>query len=387
MKIAPRSVQIILVAATIVLGGCAELSYYGHAAAGQFEVIHNRRPIPEVIADPQTSTSVRERLQYIEQAHEFAIRELHLPDSDSYRSYSDVGRPYVLWNVFATQELSLQQKQWCYPFLGCQAYRAFFNEQYAHELAAELQAQGWDVYVAPSPAYSTRGWFADPIYNPVLRYPAIDSAAILFHELAHEKIYLQNDSQANESFAMTVQLEGVRRWLAHQQQVDSFDEYAMDSQRDNEFVELLISYREKLMELYASQKQDRHKRATKRRILNRLRRAYLVLKESWDGYAGYDHWFEKRLNNAVLAPVGTYHQDVPVFQALLEQHQGDLPSFYQAAEQLAQMDAEQRRQELNVLQPDQSLYKYSGTTSSRGTGVPNLAGKPSSQTLSTVRER
>lgn len=310
----------LLLTPSLLLSGCAELAYYGHAAVGQLEVINNRRPIPEVIADPKTPEPVRERLEYIERAHEFAIRELHLPDSESYRSYSDVGRRYVLWNVFATPEFSLQQKQWCYPFFGCQGYRAFFNEQYAHELADELQAEGWDVYVAPSPAYSTLGWFDDPIYNPVLRYPAIDSAAILFHELAHEKIYLKNDSQANESFAMAVQLEGVRRWLEDQQLAGSFADYALNSQRDEEFVKLLISYRSKLIELYLGDKTESLKRAAKLRILNKLRRAYLVLKESWNGYAGYDHWFKKRLNNAVMAPVGTYHQDVPVFQTLLEKH-------------------------------------------------------------------
>ena len=327
-----RSAYMLLLITSLSLGGCAELAYYGHAAAGQFEVIQNRRTIPEVIADPETPASVRERLEYIERAHDFAIAKLYLPDSESYRSYSDVGRSYVLWNVFATPEFSLKQKQWCYPFFGCQGYRAFFNEDYAQEIAAELQAEGWDVYVAPSPAYSTRGWFADPVYNPVLRYPAIDSAAILFHELAHEKIYLKNDSQANESFAMTVQLEGVRRWLSYQQQVDSFGEYASNSQRDEDFVALLIAYRKKLNDLFSSNKPDRYKRAAKRRILNQLRLAYLSLKEIWDAYAGYDHWFKKRLNNAVLAPVGTYHQDVPVFQTLLGQHQGDLPAFYQAVE-------------------------------------------------------
>ncbi|WP_126456989.1 aminopeptidase [Sulfuriflexus mobilis] len=347
-----RPAYLLLLALSILLGGCAELAYYGHAAAGQLEVINNRRPIPEVIADPQTPAAVRERLQYIERAHAFAIRALHLPDSESYRSYSDVSRPYVLWNVFATPALSLQQKQWCYPFFGCQGYRAFFNEAYAQELAAELQAQGWDVYVAPSPAYSTRGWFADPIYNPVLRYPAIDSAAILFHELAHEKIYLKDDSQANESFAMTVQLEGVRRWLMEQQQAEYFDAYNKNIRRDETFVLLLMGYRKNLEELYASENTTRYKRAEKRRILNQLHRAYLTLKESWKGYAGYDHWFTKKLNNAVLAPVGTYHQDVPLFQALLEQHQGDLPAFYKAVEELAQMDAARRRQELNALLPD-----------------------------------
>ena len=127
MKIALRSAHIILVAATLVVSGCAELAYYGHAAAGQLEVMNNRRPIPEVIADPQTPAELRERLQYIEQAHAFAIHELHLPDTASYRSYSDVGRPYVLWNVFATPELSLQQKQWCSENLVRQSFSFLHN--------------------------------------------------------------------------------------------------------------------------------------------------------------------------------------------------------------------------------------------------------------------
>lgn len=382
-----RPVYMLLLVTSLLLGGCAELSYYGHAAAGQFEVIANRRPIPEVIADPQTDSGVRERLQYIEQAHDFAIRELSLPDSDSFRSYSDVGRSYVLWNVFATPELSLQQKQWCYPFFGCLGYRSFFDEQYAQEIAAELKAAGWDVYVAPSPAYSTRGWFADPIYNPVLRYPAIDSAAILFHELAHEKIYLKNDSQANESFAMAVQLEGVQRWLRHQQRPDSYAGYRLNNQRNEQFVELLTDCRDKLRALYATRKPIAYARAEKRRILNELQRAYLKLKESWQGYAGYDHWFKKDLNNAVLAPVATYHQDVSAFQSLLSRQQGDLSGFYRAVEELANMDALPRRKFLNSLRPDQSRYKYSGTTSSSAVGVPNRAGKASSQTLSTVSDR
>ena len=153
--------------AITLLGGCAELQYYGHAASGQIEVLSKRRPIPEVIADPKTDTTVRQRLEYIEQAHAFAINELYLPDSDSFRSYSDVGRPYVLWNVFATPELSLKNKQWCYPVLGCLGYRSYFNEAYAQAIAKQLMNEGWDVHIARSPAYSTRGFFADPIYNPM----------------------------------------------------------------------------------------------------------------------------------------------------------------------------------------------------------------------------
>ncbi len=338
-----RPTFLLLIVASLMLGGCAELAYYGHAAAGQLEVISNRRPIPEVIVDPETPEAVRDRLQYIERAHDFAISELHLPDSESYRSYSDVGRRYVLWNVFATPELSLQQKQWCYPFFGCQGYRAFFDEEYAHDVAEELQAEGWDVYVASSPAYSTRGWFADPIYNSVLNYAAIDSAAILFHELAHEKIYLKNDSQANESFAMTVQLEGVRRWLIQQGDKDSYADYKILNQRDRQFVALLIKHRKQLEKLYFSNKTDNEKQAGKIRTLNLLRRGYRTLKKSWGGYRGYDHWFDKSLNNAVLAPVGTYHGYVAEFKKILLEHGNDLKSFYRVVEMLADLEYSERR--------------------------------------------
>ena len=333
----------------VLLGGCAELQYYGHAVSGQLEVLDKRRPIPEVIADPTTEPAVRKRLEYIEQAHAFAISELQLPDSDSFRSYSDIGRPYVLWNVFATPELSLQTKQWCYPLLGCLGYRSYFRKAYAQEVARQLAEQGWDVHIANSPAYSTRGFFADPIYNPMLRYPELDIAAILFHELAHEKVYMQNDSQANESFAMAVQFEGVRRWLDANKQPERYASYVLTEKRDEEFVALLSQHRGELDQLYASNKSDSEKRQGKSKQLDTLREDYARLKKSWQDYAGYDHWFNKPLNNAVLAPVGTYHGDVTAFVQLLHDNNNDLGKFYIAAEQLASMEKAQRREKLNAL--------------------------------------
>jgi len=338
-----------LILILLMLGGCAELQYYGHAVSGQLEVIDKRRPIPEVIADPDTASHVRQRLEYIEQAHEFAIRELQLPDSDSFRSYSDVGRPYVLWNVFATPELSLDTKQWCYPFLGCLGYRSYFNNDYAKEVAGQLAEQGWDVHIANSPAYSTRGFFADPVYNPMLRYPELDIAAILFHELAHEKIYMKNDSQANESFAVAVQFEGIRRWLEAKQQPERFATYSQTEKRDEEFVALLTRHREALERLYDSDKTDTEKRRGKKTILRALGEEYIQLKQTWQGYAGYDHWFNKPLNNAMLAPVGTYHGDVNAFTQLLRENNNNIELFYRAANRLADMEPENRRKQLDKL--------------------------------------
>jgi len=344
-----RTYSFIILLVITLLGGCAELQYYGHAVSGQLEVLEKRRPIPEVIADPATTSDVKQRLEYIEQAHAFAIKELYLPDSDSFRSYSDVERQYVLWNVFATPELSLQTKQWCYPVLGCLGYRSYFNEAYAQTVAKQLVTEGWDVHIARSPAYSTRGFFADPVYNPMLRYPELDIAAILFHELAHEKIYMQNDSQANESFAVAVQFEGIRRWLDHKNQPGRYARYKISERRDEEFVALLNQYRGELDALYRTNKSDVEKRKEKLRIFAELKTSYESLRQSWEGYAGYDHWFTKPLNNAVLAPVGTYHGDVEAFEQLLHEKNNNLQQFYREAQRLSELSMHERRKALQVL--------------------------------------
>lgn len=328
----------------VLLSGCAELQYYGHAISGQLEVLSKSRPIPEVIEDPATSIEVRQKLKAVERMHDFAISDLFLPDSDSFRSYSDLGRDYVLWNVFATPELSLDTKQWCYPFLGCLNYRSYFDEAYAELIAQQLKEEGWDVHIAPSPAYSTRGFFADPIYNPMLRYDDVTLAGILFHELAHERVYFKNDSELNESFAMAVQNEGLRRWLKHEKRPKYYIDYIKEQKVEEQFISLLLACRKELAAVYKSSQSNDKKRVQKKRLLNNLRKDYFKLKEQWGGYAGYDHWFAKPLNNARLAPIGTYHGHVDVFSAWLKYYQGDLQKFYLHAEAMAALPAEQRRE-------------------------------------------
>lgn len=334
----------------LLLSGCAELQYYGHAASGQLDVLSKRRSIPDVVKDPNTEPNVVQKLKAVERMHDFAISDLALPDSESFRSYSDVGRPYVLWNVFATPELSLETKQWCYPFFGCLGYRSYFEKAYAESIASELAQQGWDVHIAPSPAYSTRGFFADPIYNPMLRYDDLTLAGILFHELAHEKIYFKNDSELNESFAVAIQDEGIKRWLVQEQRPQYYSEYILSQQRDKQFVKLLLKYRSTLKTLYHSEKTDNEKRLQKKRILGLLKEAYFELRKKWGGYTGFDHWFNKPLNNARLAPVGTYQGHAAIFTALLEKYNNQLPAFYDYVEKLSELPVKQRREKLKKTQ-------------------------------------
>lgn len=342
-----RPIILLLPVVSLLFGGCAELAYYGHAAGGQLEVIGAREPVSEVIANPATDEKVRRQLELIQRARQFAIDELKLPDSDTFRDYADLKRPWVLWNVFATPELSLQAKQWCYPFIGCHGYRVYFAEDYAKTVASELEQAGMDVYIAHSPAYSTKGWFADPIYNPMLRYDDLTLVGILFHELAHERVYIINDSELNESFATIVQNEGIRRWLAQAENSAVYADYQRDQQRDDDFVKMVLEHREALQKLYDSVLPEEDKRAAKKKIFIDLKKNYALLKQTWGGYSGYDNWFEKPLNNARLAPIGTYHNAAPFFKTLLERQHYNLEVFYREVEKIAGLPAEQR---VNVLQ-------------------------------------
>lgn len=370
-----------------LLGGCAELRYYTHAAGGQLEVVGARKPIDAVLADPLTPPRTRQQLQLLGDAREFAINRLDLPDSATFRDYADLGRPWVLWNVFAAAPLSLQPRKWCYPGIGCQSYRSFFDAAYANEFAQQLRDAGLDVYVAPSPAYSTRGWFADPVYAPMLRYDDTTLVGMLFHELAHERVYFASDSELNESFAMAVQYAGLQQWLAEIGKPQQFADYQREQRHDRDFALLVLDYRDRLQTLYDSDAGDSFKLAEKRRLFSSLRRDYWRLKPTWQGDADYDGWFDKPLNNARLLPIATYHGFVGAFRQLLAMHHNDWPGFYAEVERLAALPVEQRRQALQQRLADQGLHRYSGTIASSAVAAPKRAGNPSSQTLSTVSDR
>ncbi|MCO5101314.1 MAG: aminopeptidase [Burkholderiaceae bacterium] len=345
--------------AVSLLGGCAAWNegpgYYLQSIVGHLSVMSKARPIATVVADPQTSPALRRRLEDVRAIRSFASDELGLPRNGSYTEYADLGRSFVVWNVFATPALSMRLEQWCFPFVGCVAYRGYFDREDAERFAQQLRDEGLDVVVRGVPAYSTLGWFDDPVLNTFIGYPEAELARLIFHELAHQELYVKGDTTFNESFATTVEREGVRRWLdaveRRTQDTKLRVEWKVFDARRQQFLALLKRHRAKLEALYASPVPDEAKRAGKREIFIELRRDYEALKRSWGGFAGYDGFFAQPLTNAHLASIASYTDLVPAFRALLEREAGDLTAFYAAARRIGRLPADERRAALDALEP------------------------------------
>ena len=331
-----------IVIATAAVAGCSTLGYYAQSIQGHFAMMRAARPIPDVVADPSIAETLKQQLQRAERIRVFASRELALPENASYRSYADLQRPFVIWNVFATPELSLELKQWCYPVVGCAAYRGYFERDAAERTAAELRSEGFEVSVAGVPAYSTLGWFADPLLNTFIGGTEGQLAGLIFHELAHQVVYVSGDTTFNESFATAVEREGVRRWLAQNGDEASRQAYAEFAQRRHEFLNLLLRSRALLFENYRSKESDQAKRRRKQELFTALKDDYARLRASWNGFAGYDRFFAQDLTNAHLASIGAYNDLVPAFDALLAQTGGDFSRFYEEVRRLADMPKDRR---------------------------------------------
>lgn len=338
----------LVLAVALLGGGCAQVDYYAQAAQGQFALLSQARPIDDWLADPATGTRLRTKLLRVKQIRQFAATDLGLPDNRSYRSYADLKRPFVLWNVVATPELSMQQQQWCFPVAGCVSYRGYYDPRAAHDYADGLRRAGMDVQVAGVPAYSTLGWFNDPVLSSFIYYPDGELARLVFHELAHQVVYVKDDTQFNESFATAVEEAGVERWLVAQGDPALRQTYLAFEDRKHDFLLLLLHYRETLEANYEGPADVAQKRARKAVIFADLKADYQRLKHAWGGYAGYDRWFAEPLSNAHLAAVATYHDYVPAFRVLLQQEHS-FPRFYAAVARLAALDKAQRQQQLACL--------------------------------------
>jgi len=326
----------------LLLGGCANTGFYWQSVNGQLEIWRKEQPIRTVITDPRTSPQLKDKLEAVLRMREFASRELDLPDNGSFRKYADLGRPYVLWNVFAAPEFSVKPREWCFVFVGCVSYRGYFSESEAGWFAEGQQIQGYDVFVAGIPAYSTLGWFDDPILNTFIDDSETEVAGLIFHELAHQVVYVKDDTTFNESFAVTVQQDGVSRWLAKYGTSKQREAYVVAQRRKQDFTRLVMKYRNMFDELYRSDIRVPKMRESKRQIFSELRQEYAQLKKTWGGYSGYDHWFPPEANNAYLASVAAYTQLVPSFQALLAKNDGDLARFYQVVKEIASLPKPER---------------------------------------------
>ena len=309
------------------------------------ELMNQREPIDTVLAKPQTSPALRAQLQLALQAREFASRELSLPDNASYRTYVDLGRPFAVWNVIATPEFSTQPHEWCFIVAGCASYRGYFNPNDAREFADELRQQGMDVYVGGVWAYSTLGYFDDPLLSSMLRQDEAALVGVIFHELAHQLIYVKNDTGFNEAFATAVEQEGVRRWFARKAGSDAYTHYLTTLNHRAEFYAMLQATQRELQKVYRSDDSDAIKRQRKMQRFSELQAQYQHWQEQ-NGDKQYEGFMKQNLNNAHLAIASTYHDQVPYFLALLASVNGDLPQFYAKVRALSEMDKQQRHQQL-----------------------------------------
>jgi predicted aminopeptidase len=324
------------------LTGCQTIRYYSQAISGQQSILMSRQPISEVTADPNSSEILRQKLTFIMDVRTFAEDVLQLPVANNYLTYVDLKRPYVAWNVVAAPEFSMRPKTWCYPFVGCAAYRGYFAKADAEQYADALKKQGYDVHVGGVTAYSTLGWFDDPVLSTFIHRSKAGAAALLFHEVAHQVLYVPDDTTFNESFATFVEQEGLRRWQKTSGDSAIYAEYLNNYRRQQQFVSLVQDHRQKLEKLYQMDLAPHQKRARKASIFSDLRNEFSQMKAVQADLAAYDNWMNQPLNNAKISGVVAYHDFVPAFSVILAEHNGDLKNFYTACRALARKQKDER---------------------------------------------
>lgn len=314
--------------AVLLLPSCKTLNFYGQAAGGQMEIVRKSRSNPSVIADVATTAELRKKLLAVEDIRRFAIDHLSLPADKNYGKYADLGRKHVVWVLYASPEFSLEPKSWYYPVVGEMDYRGYFREEDTQELAGQLRAQGMDVYVGGVNAYSTLGWFHDPVLNTFIHYPDIDIAETIFHELTHRKYFRRGDTVFNESLANAIAEEGVRRWLKHEGRLEDLKNYEQRLVRRNQFYREIDRSRMQLEALYASGQPAPVMRQKKAKILTQLRGQFLELRRRWGG-RGLESWVAMDINNGHIISLQLYHQHIPAFERLLAESGGKLDLFFQ----------------------------------------------------------
>ncbi|MDP1955389.1 MAG: aminopeptidase [Polaromonas sp.] len=354
-----------MIAGTLLLGlsGCASLGYYWQSVHGHLNLMNAARPVDDWLQDADTPEKLKARLALSQQIRRFAVSELSLPDNASYQRYADLKRKAVVWNVSAAPEFSLTLKTWCFPVTGCVGYKGYFDEAEARAEADQLSAQGLEVSVYGVPAYSTLGWMnwagGDPLLNTFITYPEGELARLIFHELAHQVVYVADDMAFNESFATAVERLGSARWLARHGSDAARADYARFSERRQQFRNLTLGLRRELSEIYESNTPSAHDRlaqaAMKTIAFQTFHQRYAELKTAWGGYAGYDPWVA-RTNNASLAALAAYDDLVPGFEALFVREGSHWPRFYDAVRKLAAMQKAQRHQALTHNNPKETPH-------------------------------
>jgi len=351
-KICRRMIRVLPLSLLLLASGCSTVGYYSQAISGHLKLMRARQPIAEVLADPQADPELKNKLQTLLDARVFAVEELGLPDNKSYSSFAETGRRAVTFNVVAAEEFSVNAQTWCFPIAGCVSYRGYFAEADAESYAEQLAEQGFDVTVGGASAYSTLGWFDDPVLDTMLRGGDVRFVGTLFHELAHQVLYIKDDSNFNEAYASFVEQAGLRIWLDARDEPARIEAYDASLSRSGDFASLLSKTRAKLAALYAQPDDElmpAKRREQKAAIFDGMRADYEQLKTSWGDYSGYDGWFARDLNNARLVAVSTYRRYVPAFAVLFEESGRDVRVFHEQAKKLADLPSNERNERMQSL--------------------------------------
>ncbi len=339
-----------LTVAIVVMAGlssCSTLKFYTQAAGGQMEMLRKARPVGEVKADPKSKPLLRQKLDTVADILDFAEKELRLPAKDQYRRYANLGRRYAVWVVFAAPEFSVTPKTWSYPLLGKLAYRGFFKEALATEEADKLRAEGYDVYVSGVEAYSTLGFFRDPLLNTFLGRADADLAELIFHELTHQRLYFRGDTNFNEAFATAVGQEGARRWLRARGRLKDLAQYEKEQKVEREFVKLALETRKELKAVYARPDQSRDMDLIeKKSTLSLFEQRALALDRRNGGAMKIERWFKKPVNNARLGTLSSYYEMLPGFEAMLVRREGNLETFFDDVDAMHPLKPEARRKQV-----------------------------------------
>ena len=333
-----------------MLNGCSTIGYYSQAVSGHLSLMMAGEPVEKILANNETPLELRGKLSLTQQARHFAAQRLALPVGDAFSDYVELNRPWVVVNLVAVPEFSLEPHRWCYPVLGCQAYRGYFNLEDARAEEAQFQDRGFDTFIGGVTAYSTLGWFDDPLHTAFTRLAADRMVALMFHELAHRVVYIADDTAFNESFATAVELEGLRLWLSEQGNPDQF-RHALDRlARRNQTLALVEDFSARLEALYAEQDRlpDDQLRNRKKAIFEDLALAYQELSADWPEPGPFGP-APVSLNNANVALFRQYNQHVPAFRQMLRNADYDFASFYEAVETLSEQPEPQRSERLAAL--------------------------------------
>lgn len=334
--------------ALALLSGAAQSGcYYLQAASGQVDILVRREPIDEVLADPDTDTDVARRLRLVQEARDFSVAQLGLPDNGSYRSYAELDRDFVVWSVFAAPEFRMQPVNWCYPIVGCVSYRGYFKEEKANREAQKLANRGFDVHVAGVAAYSTLGRFDDPVLSTMMRWDDAQLVATLFHELAHQVLYIPDDTRFNESFARAVEEFGMEQFLLARDAGSALDAYRDGKALRTQLATQVEEARDDLSAMYAETLDDDEKRLLKEHRLEQLSATLRRLLE--DAGRDADGWLAAPLNNARLLSISLYEGRLPAFRRMLGDCDGEIGCFYAEAGRVAEMPADERNRYLDAL--------------------------------------